>query len=91
MGRQAGAPRGLGASERLAPINAWKQTYYGYMWWVYAPGVMAEHPERAPYTATGTGGQHIMVLPGTEVVIVHRGDADVGNGVGGGAIWDIES
>lgn len=38
---------------------------YGYMWWV-APNV----PGRAPFTARGTGGQHIHVDPALKLVVV---------------------
>lgn len=42
---------------------------YGYMWWV-APNV----PGRAPFTARGTGGQHIHVDPALKLVVVTTAD-----------------
>jgi CubicO group peptidase (beta-lactamase class C family) len=37
-------------------------TMYGYQWWVY--------PEMGMYTALGYGGQHIMVIPEQDLVVV---------------------
>ncbi|HUP00935.1 MAG TPA: serine hydrolase [Gemmatimonadota bacterium] len=67
---------------------------YGYMWWTYAAGSVS--PERYPhvsrydlYLARGTGGQALFVIPGADLVVVHRGDTDQGREVDGAAVWTI--
>ncbi len=62
---------------------------YGYMWWIYEPGFDAEQPELAAYAASGTGGQLIAIVPGLDMVIVHRADTDFGGGVRGGDVWKL--
>ena len=68
---------------------------YGYMWWVYPAGAFNENPTRAQsnrydkYSANGTGGQFILVVPEAEMVFVHRGDTDNGRRVSGAPIWDM--
>jgi len=66
-------------------------TDYGYMWWVYPQGGTDHLPEYRVFTATGTGGQHILVVPEADVVIVHRGDTDFGAGVPGSRVWQLET
>lgn len=47
---------------------------YGYLWWTF----IEEHPSYDPaiygggYTATGSGGQYITVLPALNMVIAHK-------------------
>jgi CubicO group peptidase (beta-lactamase class C family) len=56
---------------------------YGYMWWVAVDGrhlEPAELPEGA-YSARGAGGHYVLVVPGWDVVIVHRVNTFVGDSV----------
>lgn len=66
---------------------------YGYMWWTYGAGSLGEdYPtldRYDSYLARGTGGQALLVVPGADLVIVHRGDTDNGREVGGRAVWQI--
>lgn len=68
-------------------------TGYGYMWWTYRPGALGTaYPNldrHELYMARGTGGQAIFVVPGAELVIVHRGDTENGRGVAGVHVWAI--
>jgi hypothetical protein len=41
------------------------------------------------FVACGTGGQALLVIPGLEMVIVHRGDTDHGRNVGGAQVWAL--
>lgn len=65
---------------------------YGYMWWTAEAG---SYEERFPgrfshvsrydlYMGRGSGGQGVVVIPEADLVFVHRGDTDNGNGIGGG-------
>lgn len=64
---------------------------YGYMWWVHAAGSLGErYPHLKQYdafSASGTGGQAIIVVPGADLVVVHRGDTDHNRNVAGRDIW----
>ena len=58
---------------------------YGFMWWTHRAGT---HPPAYPIlnkydlvVARGTGGQAIFVIPGADMVVVHRGDTDHQRGV----------
>lgn len=67
---------------------------YGYMWWVYPPGTLAEdaYPTLSGtslYMGRGTGGQGLWVVPAEELVVVHRGDTDHGEGVRGQEVWSL--
>jgi CubicO group peptidase (beta-lactamase class C family) len=66
---------------------------YAWLWWTYAVGSMGE---RYPalntlqtFAGSGTGGQLILVIPGADLVIVHRGDTDHGRNVAGRDVWTI--
>jgi len=61
-------------------------TFYGYMWWVMPTGYGAERgldhlSQFVSYAALGAYGQVIQVIPGVEVVFVHRVNSDIGNSV----------
>jgi CubicO group peptidase (beta-lactamase class C family) len=43
---------------------------FGYMWWVW-DGPFASGPYQGAYTASGTHGQWISVLPALDMVVVH--------------------
>lgn len=67
---------------------------YAYLWWTYAPG--APSAERYPtlsgqriYMGRGTGSQAVWVIPGLDLVIVHRADTDHGRGIRGPDAWTI--
>ncbi len=66
---------------------------YGYMWWNYARGGFDKDTpykklnQYDKFAATGTGGQWILVVPGADIVIVHRGDTDNNRRVSGRDIW----
>ncbi len=65
---------------------------YGYMWWVYPARKEGEGKVSADYdkfSANGTGGQLILVIPALEMVFVHRGDTDNDRRVSGGPIWRL--
>lgn len=65
-------------------------TGYGYLWWTYAPGSLPRYPTLNQFDvalARGTGGQALFLVPGANLLIVHRGDTDNGVSVGGGSIW----
>jgi CubicO group peptidase (beta-lactamase class C family) len=66
---------------------------YGYLWWIYEPGALGDaYPTLnrvSVYLARGTGGQALFVIPGAELVVVHRGDTDNGRSVAGPAIWQL--
>ncbi len=68
---------------------------YGYMWWVYPAGSFGDAANLAQsnrydkYSATGTGGQFILVIPEADVVFVHRGDTDNDRRVSGGPVWNM--
>jgi hypothetical protein len=62
---------------------------YGLMWWVESPGVFPSHPSWSSFSARGTGGQALIVVPEAEMVFVHRGDTDHGRGVSGQEVWKI--
>lgn len=53
---------------------------YGYMWWVWDapayPGYIFAGPFQGAYSARGTGGQFVTVLPSADMVIVHTVDID---------------
>jgi len=44
---------------------------YGYMWWVW-DGPLATGPYQAAYTAWGSFGQYITVLPALDMVVAHK-------------------
>lgn len=67
---------------------------YAMMWWTYAPGsIPAERfPNAGRFAivqARGTGGQTVFVVPGAELVVVHRADTDHGRQVSGREIWTL--
>lgn len=69
-------------------------TGYGYMWWTYAPGSLSAEAYPALrrygfYMGRGTGGQGLWVIPGAELVVVHRGDTDHGREVDGRNAWSL--
>lgn len=53
---------------------------YGAMWWVWDapvfPGRIYDGPLQGAYTAMGTGGQYITVLPKEDIVIAHKVNID---------------
>jgi CubicO group peptidase (beta-lactamase class C family) len=68
-------------------------TGYGYMWWTYQAGSFtAKYPMLGKYTsyrALGTGGQVLWVIPGADLVVVHRADTDHGRSVDGQDLWAL--
>jgi CubicO group peptidase (beta-lactamase class C family) len=66
---------------------------YAWLWWTYAPGYLgARYPtlnRMSMYAGTGTGGQHVLVIPELEMVIVQRGDTDHGREIPGRNVWTI--
>jgi CubicO group peptidase (beta-lactamase class C family) len=53
---------------------------YGVMWWVWDapvfPGHIYDGPLQGAYSAMGTGGQYVTVLPFYDLVIAHKVDID---------------
>lgn len=69
-------------------------TGYGYMWWTYQAGseFTARYPALSKYTfyrALGTGEQALSVIPGADMVVVHRADTDHGRRVDGEDQWRL--
>jgi CubicO group peptidase (beta-lactamase class C family) len=69
-------------------------TGYGYMWWTYQAGSVftAKYPMLGKYTfyrALGTGEQGVWVIPGAELVVVHRADTDHRRNVDGQDHWRL--
>jgi CubicO group peptidase (beta-lactamase class C family) len=67
---------------------------YGYMWWTQAAGTLPQDrfPALRRYDlvqARGTGGQVMWIIPGAELVIVHRGDTDHGREIAGRDVYAI--
>ena len=66
---------------------------YAWLWWTYAPGSLgARYPtldRMQAFAGSGTGGQFVLVIPGADMVIVHRGDTDHGRNVSGRDVWTI--
>ncbi|MDP2480300.1 MAG: serine hydrolase [Candidatus Palauibacterales bacterium] len=67
---------------------------YAYLWWTYAPGALSA--DRYPtlsgqriYMGRGTGSQAVWVIPGLDLVIVHRADTDHGREIHGVDAWRI--
>ena len=83
---------GLWAGQRILPAEWVKEstrphtddgdgTGYGYMWWTYQAGssFTAKYPtlgKNTFYKGLGTGEQGLWVIPGEELIIVHRADTD---------------
>lgn len=54
---------------------------YGYMWWTTAPGddkLMGAQTEVGAYTASGSGGHYLLVMPKADIVIAHRVNTSTG-------------
>jgi CubicO group peptidase (beta-lactamase class C family) len=69
-------------------------TGYGYMWWTYQAGSQftAKYPTLTKHTfyrALGTGDQGLWVIPGAELVVVHRADTDHDRRVSGDDHWAL--
>ena len=67
-------------------------TGYAFMWWTYKAGSFTRYPtlnKYDVYAGSGTGGQAVIVIPGAEMVFVHRGDTDNGREVSGRNVWTI--
>ena len=69
-------------------------TGYGYMWWTYQAGsaFTAKYPmlgKHTFYRALGTGEQGLWVIPGADLVVVHRADTDHGQRVDGVEHWRL--
>jgi len=65
---------------------------YGFLWWTYRAGSLPSYPElnaHDVYAALGTGGQFVLVVPGAELVFVHRGDTDNEREVRGHDCWRL--
>ena len=63
---------------------------YGYLWWSAAPHAPGDrlHAGVPLYYASGLGGQYIIVLPGHDLVVVHRA-ARVDHGIDHGRMGEI--
>ena len=69
-------------------------TGYGYMWWTYQAGspFTAKYPRLGTntfYRGLGTGEQGLWVIPGEELVVVHRADTDHGRTVESTDQWQL--
>jgi len=45
---------------------------YGYLWWVFDPARFAASPLAGAYTASGSYGQYITVVPALDLVVAHK-------------------
>lgn len=63
---------------------------YGYLWWTAEAGAPGDrlHADVPLYYASGFGGQYIIVLPGHDLVVVHRA-ARVDHGINHGRMGEI--
>lgn len=71
-------PMDLGAYE--TQIGRWG---YGTLWWVWDAPAWPNSltgPYQGAFTAIGTGGQYITVLPATDLVLAHKVDTDADGG-----------
>ena len=60
---------------------------YGYHWYVFSDVMSVGHPEtNGAFYATGYAGQHIMIVPNINMVIVTTAENYVGHG---GALFDM--
>jgi CubicO group peptidase (beta-lactamase class C family) len=59
--------------------DAGKSGGYGYLWWVAVNGKHFPNVELkdGAYSARGSGGHYIVVLPDIDLVVVHRVDTDI--------------
>ena len=69
-------------------------TGYGYMWWTYQAGspFTARYPmlgQHTFYRGLGTGEQGLWVIPGADLVVVHRADTDHGRSVSSEDHWKL--
>jgi 3-mercaptopyruvate sulfurtransferase SseA/CubicO group peptidase (beta-lactamase class C family) len=66
---------------------------YGLLWWTYAPGALGDkYPvlnAQAVAVARGSGGHALFVVPGLDLVVVHRADTDNGRSVTGPQVWAL--
>ena len=62
--------------ESTKPVSeAWERGGFGYMWWTPAPRanrLFGVEVEAGAFAATGSGGEKMVILPQSDVVIVHR-------------------
>ena len=45
---------------------------YGYLWWIFDPARYAASPLAGAYTASGSYGQYITVVPTLDLVVAHK-------------------
>jgi CubicO group peptidase (beta-lactamase class C family) len=69
-------------------------TGYGYMWWTYQAGssFTARYPNLGKHTfyrALGSGEQGLWVIPGADLVVVHRADTDHNRRVASEDHWTL--
>jgi CubicO group peptidase (beta-lactamase class C family) len=73
-------------SEELRPVIAFRNAGqpdrwgYGMLWWAWDgaayPGDYYSGPYQGAFSAMGSGGQYLTVLPSIDMVIVHKVDID---------------
>ncbi|HEX6094738.1 MAG TPA: serine hydrolase [Thermoanaerobaculia bacterium] len=68
----------IGASTRIV-TDFGDGRGYGYMWWINREVPPGQRPSGS-YAGEGAGAQILFVLPARNLVIVHRGDTDFGEG-----------
>ncbi len=58
--------------------NQGTKSGYGLMWWAVATwdDLLKDSPLKGAYTASGTGGHRLTVIPEIDTVVVHRVDTD---------------
>lgn len=66
--------------------GVWEGGGYGYMWWTAGD---EELRALGAYSARGTGGQLIQVVPGAELVLVNRTDTFAGHRVDSDELWAL--
>ncbi|MFV0491676.1 MAG: serine hydrolase domain-containing protein [Pseudorhodobacter sp.] len=71
-------PEGWAAESVMRYSHAGHRGAYGYCWWLERDGVFIPGVRTPPgsYAAQGAGGHYCMVVPGLDMVIVHRVDTD---------------
>lgn len=69
------------AAEEVGPYDGWEYGAMGSLWWVTINGKHIEGVNLGPgaFSARGSGGHAVVVIPIHDLVVVHRMDTDRGD------------
>ena len=78
------------STQPWADAHDFGNSAYGYMWWVVEGDLWGEIgvPDGS-YSAQGNWAQLILIIPGRDLVIVHRGKGRRGNKIEGEELTDV--